>query len=445
MVISSQNIAFGDIVSLDSNFVAGQTQDITAKLNADRIALTNGVNNIQGVYAGSAQSSGQIKADTVGEENMADDANPRIRTNESGSCPDYVFSGMLPVTSSSLVGSIPSGVAYPDGYRIEKTDSTAKTFTANKWTYVYLLTSGSFDYQEQTIGGTEPTQPANSARIARVSTDATTIVAVTDLRKTSCAAGPFSAVADTTGEATLGDLLMFGSPVKNTATTGFIQGLHVSYDTNTTFKVTSGGAYINGKYRITSVDLTVTQSGDNPLTGGSGVDTSIAASTRYNVFAVADQSNAKTLSVTYSSLAAPAGVTNYRKIGEIGTSAQVDSVIPFLSSDIVTFGSVAQRELVSGWAHFDGSGAVIASFDSMNVSSVTDLGTGSYAIVWDINFANKRYAVTCGGDATGTDEPLICSPIGLGEGWAWIKYIGHGGVAADCNPCTVIATGERDV
>ena len=337
LVISSQG--WSDTVSLEANYVEGQT-DLVTKLNNDRTALTNGINNIRGAYAGSQQSAGQIRLDTIGESNMYDDANPRIRTNESASCPDVVYSGLLPSTTvgtGNSISSISAGVAYPDGFRVEKTTSTPKEFTVNKWTWVYLLTSGSFDYQEQTIDGSTPAQPANSAVLARVSTNATEVVSVVDLRKTSCAAGPFSAIADTSTGASLGDLFSKGIPNRRythagKTPAGWVQGLFVSYETTNTFLVTSGGAYINGEYRILSDDVSVTTSTDGPTTGDSGIDTgSLAANTRYYVYGVADQEDVNTMSVSFSTNAsAPAGVTNSRLLGAIRTSD--DSV--FVSTDV---------------------------------------------------------------------------------------------------------------
>jgi len=451
-VISSQNIALSDTVSLDSDYVAGQALSVD-KLNNDRHSLTDGVNNIRGVYAGGVQSSGQIKADTIGEENLADDSNPRIRTGEGAACPDFVVSGLLPSNSASLVGSVPAGIAYPDGYRIEKTSSTAKVFTASKWTYVYLLTSGSMSYSETTIGATAPTAPANSAVLARVSTDSSTINDVTDLRRTSCSNGPFSAISDAPNEATLSDLFSVGvdnrrfSPAGRTPE-GYIRGLWVSLDATTTqFIVTKGSAYINGKYRFISQDATIPQTADSPTDATSGVDSApVVSDTTYYVYAVADQVESDALSITYSTSAtAPAGTTNHRLIGRIGT----DSNTRFASeSSVFTAHAYSDRESIGGWVNFKGTGVVQVN-NSYNVSSLTDHGTSDYTVTWDKDFSNANYSVVCSNKQNSSGNvPTTCGMSGTSSNPAVGSVRIYSGTDSNGNPIdseitNVIAIGDQ--
>ena len=426
--------AYADIVSLQSNYVEGEA-DIVSKLNDDRQKLTDGVNNVRGVFAGTVQSAGQIKADTVGEENMADDANPRVRTSEGASCPDLVYSGLLPATTSgTLVGSVPAGVAYPDGYRIEKSGSTAKTFTADKWTYGYLLTSGSISYQEQTIGGSRPADPANSAPLFRASTNSAEVISVQDLRKTSCTAGPFSAISDAAGEATLGDLFANGTPIKADGNEGFLQGLVVSWASHTTFTVSPGAAYINGKYRVLEDPLTVTQTADDPTSGGSGYASSITSSARYNIFAVADQESAEGLSISYDTGSSPMGVTNARKIGQIST----DGSTLFSSRSTNTVNAVMRNELAGGWVNFNGSTMAISS--AMNVSGLADDGAGTYTVSWDSDFTDANYAVSItGGILSGNANSGHPSNRAVGSIRA--TFSDSGGSAQDTSDINIIAFG----
>lgn len=437
LMLLLSSTAYADVVSLDGNYVPGQT-DMVTKLNNDRTALQDGINNIDGVFSGSAQSSGQIKADTIGEENMADDANPRIRTNEGASCADLVVSGLLPATTSgTLVGSIPAGVAYPDGYRIDKTSSTAKSFTANKWTYIDLDINGTFQYSEVTIDGSTPSVAANSARLARVSTDATEVTDVQDLRTTSCSSGPFSAIADTATGATLADLFSNGTPVKDGGNSGWLQGLAVSYDTHTTFLVKNGSAYINGEYRFVSTDVTVPQTADNPTQGTSGVDSSIASSTRYNVFAVADQDAVSGLSITYSSSASPAGVTNYRKIGEIAT----DASSLFTSFDVSSVNQVNQSEIVSAWVKFNGTASTIVPQGGRNITSITDNGVGDYSVTFGKDFANVNYASACTtNDTTGVGN---CAVTAQAVGSLSLDTDDFGGTTRDYSGINLIVVGDQ--
>lgn len=437
--------AWADVVSLDSDFVAGQALS-SDKLNNDRHSLTDGVNNIRGVYAGSVQSSGQVKADTLGEENFADDANPRVRTAEGAACPDLVVSGLLPSNSSSLILSIPAGVAYPDGYRIEKTSATAATLTASKWTFYYLLTSGSFTTNVTTIGASMPAAPANSATLFRASTDATTINSVTDLRTTSCTAGPLDAISDAAGEANLDDLLRNGAPVRRFSPAGrtpqgFKQGLFVSWDSHTTFKVTAGSAYINGKFRSISTDTTVTTAADDPTNGGSGLDTGTVTGgpKRYYVYAVADQESVKTMSFSFSQTAtAPSGVTNSTLLGSINT----DATNLFLSKDVVTAHGISEYEAPGGLVVVDqATGSQVIKY-SYNVSSLTDGGAGATTVTWDADFNTAPYGIGAIGQVTGGAVYTVALTATPAVGSVSIEHRAHDNTATDGANVSLIAFGD---
>jgi len=446
IIISSQNIAYSDVVSLDSNYVAGQT-DLVTKLNNDRTALVNGVNNVRGCVAGGVQTAGQIKADTVCEENLADDANPRLRTYEGASCSDFVYSGFLMSSYSGLTGTVPTGIAYPEGYRVEKTSSTSKLFTANKWTYVYILNSGSLDYQEVAIDANRPSDPSNSAPLFRVSTDASGIIAIQDLRKTTCASGPFEAIADVTGEATLDDLLTNGAYVRRFSQAGrtpmgFAQGAFLSWDTTTTFKVTPGCLNINGKFRCVSTDTSVPQTADNPASGVSGMDTGTVTGgpKRYYAYGVADQDSVKTYSVSISeSGATPTGVTNYRLIGSVTTDINNN----FTSRDLVTVHGVSERELVGAYAVFNGAASVLGVSDAFNVSGLVDNGTGDYTVTIDRDFNTADFVSIMNGKRSGATTMLSCMPQTLTAGTARHNCVNQSDAANDGNPIMYIALGDN--
>lgn len=313
MVVSS-HLAFADIASLQSNFVNGESS-VVSHLNNDRTTLTNSVNNVQGCQTGGIQSAGQVKSATVCAENMAPDADPRTRTLQGAAC-EFVYTGLTTATTSgTLVGSISAGTAYPQGYYVNKNSSTAHTFNATKWTYVDIDKNGSFTYSEQTIGGAAPSVAPNSIRLERVSSDSTQILAVQDLRKTSCTAGPFSGISDATQEATLADIFVNGAG-------GWENGLSIASKSTTAIFINPGTLYLNGKYRTNpgtlSIDAAVVAS---PSNGQSGLDTgSLAASTNYYVYAAGDVAATSALTGVFStSPTAPSGTTNYRRIGEAST------------------------------------------------------------------------------------------------------------------------------
>ena len=48
---------------------------------------------------------------------------------------------------------------------------------------------------------------------------------------------------------------------------------------------------------------------------------------------------------------------------------------------------------IKGWINFNGLGT-ISIRDSLNVTSITDNGTGEYTITWDVDFLNTNYAIS---------------------------------------------------
>ena len=53
-------------------------------------------------------------------------------------------------------------------------------------------------------------------------------------------------------------------------------------------------------------------------------------------------------------------------------------------------GASVENRICSAWVHFDGTGTVYIR-DSFNVSSVTDLGTGSYQANFTTSMATSNY------------------------------------------------------
>ena len=146
------------------------------------------VNAINGDLEGAAGGSTiNIKADSLGELDMGDNINPRIRDNEIlgigedtlNSSQAIRITGLQPATDSDLTSDISAGTAYVNGFRVNKS-ATTKTYTANRDTYVDLNQTGTFTYSEVTVDGAAPAVAANSIRLAKVRTDGSTITTVTD-------------------------------------------------------------------------------------------------------------------------------------------------------------------------------------------------------------------------------------------------------------------------
>ena len=425
---------FASIVSFDQ--LATSADLTTTKYNLDH-------NTIYTDYNGSIQSA-NLAADTVAEVDMADDANPRIRTYEGAAC-EFTYTGHQPATDSDLTSDISAGTSYPRGFRCV-TSATSRTYTASRWTFVDIDQNCNFQFSEVAIDAATPSVAANSIRLSRVSTDGTTIASIQDLRTLSCTSGPFTAIGSGgTGEPNLDDVFRNGTPVRRFSsagrtTNGLAQGAFVSWEAHTTFIVTPGSLFINGEYRTVSTDLSVTQGNDNPSLGTSGLDTgAIAASTAYYVYAVADQSAVKPFSISYSTSAStPTGVTNYRYIGKLRTDA--NSL--FVSREMITTHALDSREFITGMCVFNGAAGTLACDDSINVSSLTDNGTGLYTVTWDQDFTDASNAPVCNADTSGSDEPLICGPNTLAAGSIAMEVLGHGGTNSDGNPVIIISTGR---
>jgi len=77
-----------------------------------------------------------------------------------------------------------------------------------------------------------------------------------------------------------------------------------------------------------------------------------------------------------------------------------------------TAGSIATNYVVEGsakvWTTFNGQSATITTTDSFNESSLTDTGTGRYAVNFTNNMGNTGYAIT---------GALGSSDASYGAGW----------------------------
>ena len=145
--------------------------DVTiAVLENMRSTFQGAINSSDGsLIQGASISSGKLDANT----------NPENRWNEAFN--DFVYTGLLPPTSTNLVSATTSGTAYINGVRVTK-DAINKTYTASTHTYVDLSSTGTYTYQEVAINATAPTVTTNSIRLARVSTDSTKVLSVRDDR-----------------------------------------------------------------------------------------------------------------------------------------------------------------------------------------------------------------------------------------------------------------------
>ena len=152
--------------------------------------FTNVANRLNGDIDGSTDggsTTSNLAQDTVFEINMADDANPRLRDSELLSVTTdsttaqntFVYSGGIPADDTDLTSNISACVAYINGYRVSKA-ATAQTYTASRDNWLDLSQTGVYTVTAVTVGAAEPAVAANSARLAKVTTDGTEITAITD-------------------------------------------------------------------------------------------------------------------------------------------------------------------------------------------------------------------------------------------------------------------------
>lgn len=164
---------------------------VSSFVTADDVTVTH-LEQMRTTFQGAINSSdgGLLQTGTVSSSKLDANTNPENRWNEAFN--DFIYSGCLPPTSATLSSTTSSGVAYVQGVRVVK-DATAHTYTASKHTYVDLSNNGTYTYCEVAINAAEPEVTANSIRLARVSTDATTVAQVRDDRVTTISLGVGSA------------------------------------------------------------------------------------------------------------------------------------------------------------------------------------------------------------------------------------------------------------
>src|SRR3990167_1381568 len=154
------------------SFISADDVNI-AEFMAFRSNVVNAINSAEGALLQDA---------TVTTAKLDANANPENRWNEGFS--DFVFTGLLPATDTDLTSDVSLGTAYVNGVRVVKA-ATAQTYSANKFTYVDLSSTGVYTLSAINYGGAVPSIATNSIRLARVSTDGTEIGAVVDLRRTA--------------------------------------------------------------------------------------------------------------------------------------------------------------------------------------------------------------------------------------------------------------------
>ena len=245
-----------------------------AGFNDNYTTIGNAINgNIEG-STDSGASVSNIKADSVFEINMANNANSRVFAAEllaigsdsvsAGTLTQntVVESGCVPADDTDLTSDVSACVAYVNGYRVSKS-ATSLTYTASRDNYVDLSDTGSYTVTAVSNGATQPAVTSNSIRLAKVVTDGTEITTITSVFTTRIPG------------------LIISSNYRDK--------MLLSRDTTTVIKVMPGAVEINNTMltKTEPVSLTITTAGD--YAGGS----SLAAANTTGFVGIDDDGNIK--------------------------------------------------------------------------------------------------------------------------------------------------------
>ena len=162
--------AYAGTITVDTLVSA---DDITLQwLNGFKNTVVDALNSIPG----DNMQANSLTADAF-------DDNTNIVTFRDEAFNDFVFTGLLPPTSATLISITTAGTAYISGTRVAK-DATSNTYTASKDTYVDLSNNGTYTYAEVANGAAEPATTSNSIRLVKVVTNGTAVTSVVDSRVT---------------------------------------------------------------------------------------------------------------------------------------------------------------------------------------------------------------------------------------------------------------------
>ena len=356
-------------------------------------SLNTAVDTIYQEFNGSITNV-NIASDTISDDNLT----PALKMSNwyDESFGDWTESGHLPATATGLTSDISAGTSYVDGARVV-TSATSHTYTASKDTYVYIDSSGTFQFEEVNNGASQPTTPANSLLLAKAVTDGSDITSVTDSRQIT--------------------------PPNLRVYSDYRQGCVVSFDTAATVKVNAGEIDLGtgsgaGKRRNTSaISL-----------GWSDIDTGAeAADTFYYVFAYPDPDNSSNFlgKISVSSTDAT-GVSNERLVGYFYNDASSN-----ISSDTTSS--------YKG----DGSGVpnIVHSFESGDVTTTSALfvNVGTILRFHSSGRPIKFTGVHVTGNASGAGEiqRTRFSIDGVGREKSEVQSVVHGAGATDADATTV--------
>ena len=180
---ASVNITGGSILGITNLAVSdggtGASDVVGAKTNLG--FMTDLIDDATPQLGGDLDTNGK-HINAINQLNSIDNQSKLLQTEDIFA--DFIVTGLLPATSSTLTSDISAGKAYISGIRVVKA-SVSHTYTASKDTYVDISSTGTYTFTEVANGDPAPAVAADSIRLAKVVTDASTVSSVTDLRNTT--------------------------------------------------------------------------------------------------------------------------------------------------------------------------------------------------------------------------------------------------------------------
>ena len=148
----------------------------------------------------------------------------------------------------------------------------------------------------------------------------------------------------------------------------------------------------------------------------------------------ADKINNDIISGSTELATAPADTDEFL-VSDAGTLKRIDySYIKGLAD--------TNQAIVKGWVNFDGTGTAAIN-NSYNCTSLTDNGTGSYAINWSAatGITGSNHASGGGGDKNGYNNNERTNVFSAGNNQSTLEHW-NGTTATDCNIGNVLTFGN---
>lgn len=147
----------------------GQTGDATPILQ-NELAIAQAISSFDG---------SQIQSQTVVESALANAVNPRLRGSET--LANFVYTGCVWNTLGGLNATMTGGTVYVTGYRTLVSAIASQAFAINSDVYVDIDYLGNVTFNAVSNGAASPSLAANSIRDAKVVTNGSAVVSITQV------------------------------------------------------------------------------------------------------------------------------------------------------------------------------------------------------------------------------------------------------------------------